>query len=109
MFQSPLGFWQARNWDPEVGSTGWDTFCAALDGKFEQSEDTEIVAYDADTDMVTIAEDLMVPVPVYNYAKYIKKVQRWFSYTTHLWLLTPLAQNFVSLCPDGQIEEVGVS
>ena len=34
----------------------------------------QAVTYDADTDMVSIAEDLMVPVPVYNYAQYIKKV-----------------------------------
>ena len=33
-----------------------------------------IVAYDAENGMVNIAAQLMVPVPVYNYAKYIKKV-----------------------------------
>lgn len=67
------------------------------------------MTYDADTDMVTIAEDLMVPVPVYNYAKYIKKVRCWSSYTMLLCVLTWLVQNFVSLCPDGQVEEVGLS
>jgi hypothetical protein len=24
------GYWQARNWDPEVSSTGWETFCDEL-------------------------------------------------------------------------------
>ncbi|TFK89724.1 peptidase S28 [Polyporus arcularius HHB13444] len=87
LIESPLGYWQARNWDPEVGSTGWDTFCAALNGKFEQEEpDMGAVSYDESTDMVIIEGDLMVPVPVYNYAKYIK-------------------DNFVSQCPDGAVEE----
>ncbi|TBU27201.1 peptidase S28 [Dichomitus squalens] len=86
LLESPLGHWQGRNWDPEVGTTGWDEFCAALDGKFVHDPDMEFVSYDEGMDMVTIAEDLMVPVPVYNYARYIK-------------------QNYVSLCPEGAVEE----
>ena len=33
-----------------------------------------VVSYDEGLNMVTIEGDLMVPVPVYNYAKYIKAV-----------------------------------
>ena len=39
-----------------------------------------IVAYDAERDMVNIAAQLMVPVPVYNYAKYIKQVNCYRCY-----------------------------
>lgn len=39
--------------------------------------DMDFVSYDDGMDMVTIAEDLMVPVPVYNYARYIKEVSRF--------------------------------
>ena len=62
-----------------MGTTGWDDFCAALDGKFSHDPDMEVVSYDESSDMVTIAGDLMVPVPVYNYARYIKQVgsMRW--------------------------------
>ncbi|PIL22459.1 hypothetical protein GSI_15147 [Ganoderma sinense ZZ0214-1] len=86
ILESPLGNWQARNWDPEVGTTGWDDFCAALDGKFVHDPDMNFVSYDEGMDMVTIAEDLTVPVPVYNYARYIK-------------------ENYVSRCPDGAVED----
>lgn len=60
-----------------MGTTGWDDFCAALDGKFVLDPDMDFVSYDDGMDMVTIAEDLMVPVPVYNYARYIKEVSRF--------------------------------
>ncbi|KAI0770214.1 peptidase S28 [Fomes fomentarius] len=88
LIESPLGFWQARNWDPEVGSKGWDQFCAALDGKFEQepSMNIDAVQYDEASDMVAVGEDLMVPLPVYNYARYIK-------------------ENFINQCPGGAVEE----
>ena len=72
--QSPLGHWQARNWDPQVGTTGWDDFCAALDGNFVADPDLEFAVYDERQKMVVLSENLMVPVPVYNYAQYIKLV-----------------------------------
>ena len=31
------------------------------------------VSYDSSSDLVTIEGDLMVPLPVYNYARYIKE------------------------------------
>jgi hypothetical protein len=30
VLQSPLGYWQAKNWDPEVGSKEFYGFCDAL-------------------------------------------------------------------------------
>ncbi|BEJ15770.1 hypothetical protein CspHIS471_0503750 [Cutaneotrichosporon sp. HIS471] len=30
VLQYPLGYWQARNWDPAVSSNGWEEFCDAL-------------------------------------------------------------------------------
>ena len=56
-----------------MGSKGWDVFCAALDGKFEESSAIGVEAYDPQTNMVAIEGDLTVPLPVYNYAQYIKK------------------------------------
>ncbi len=67
------------------------------------------VSYDESTDMVTIQGDLMVPVPVYNYAKYIKDVSSSVSLACALLVLTRLPhlprQNFVSQCPNGAVEE----
>ncbi len=46
------------------------------------------VSYDESTDMVTIEGELMVPVPVYNYAKYIKDVSSCVSLAESLLTLT---------------------
>ena len=60
-----------------MSNAGWDMFCAALDGKFEQSADVATASYDPDSDMVIVEENLMLPLPVYNYAQYIKRVRRF--------------------------------
>ncbi|KAI8971168.1 peptidase S28 [Trametes punicea] len=69
LLESPLGAWQAKVWDPEVGSTRWDEFCDFLDKPFSDPG----VAYNEELNLVMLTEDLGVPVPVYNYARYINK------------------------------------
>ncbi|KAI0354883.1 peptidase S28 [Trametes cingulata] len=86
LLESPLGAWQAKVWDPEVGSTRWDEFCAALDKPFSPWADAEVLAYEEDSGLVVVNEKLSVPLPVYNYAQYIKK-------------------NYVSQCPPGAVED----
>ncbi|KAI0291929.1 peptidase S28 [Multifurca ochricompacta] len=57
----PLGWWQSRNWDPAVGSTNFDQFCATLNG-------------DSDTARtVLLPGGLNVNVAVLNYAKWIRE------------------------------------
>ncbi|KAI0041435.1 peptidase S28 [Auriscalpium vulgare] len=68
----PLGSWQGRNWDPDVGSTDFDYFCAVLNGNAPSLND---VHHD-----ITLPGGLTVNVAVLNYAKYVK-------------------ENIVSLCP----------
>ena len=63
--QSPLGSWQAKNWDPAVGSTRFDEFCAALAQPFGGKGSEQAVA---------LPGGLEVPITVLNYANYIKKV-----------------------------------
>ncbi|KAI0365716.1 peptidase S28 [Pilatotrama ljubarskyi] len=86
LLESPLGAWQGKVWDPEVGSTRWDEFCAALDKPFSPWTESDVIAYEEDTGLVVVTEKLSVPLPVYNYAQYIKK-------------------NYVSQCPPGSIED----
>ncbi|KAI0670867.1 peptidase S28 [Trametes maxima] len=86
LLESPLGAWQAKVWDPEVGSTRFDEFCAALARPFISGDDSDTVIYDADLDLVAVTEDLSVPVPVYNYARYIK-------------------ENYVTQCTEGSVED----
>ena len=72
-FQSPLGAWQAKVWDPEVGSTEFDQFCEALDQPLHKGE-ASALAYDPVSNLVSIPGDLRVDLSVFNYAKYIKEV-----------------------------------
>ncbi|KAI0917296.1 hypothetical protein AcW2_007465 [Taiwanofungus camphoratus] len=77
LLESPLGYWQGKNWDPEVGSTGFDEFCDALsqpfvgdDGDFSGDG---LIAYDDDAKTVALPGGLNVPLTVYNYARYVKE------------------------------------
>lgn len=57
VLQSPLGAWQAQNWNPKVGSHAFQGFCdALLDGHAGSSIGL-----------------IKVPAAVVNYAKYIKE------------------------------------
>ncbi|KAL5501476.1 MGSCP1 [Sanghuangporus vaninii] len=71
VLSSPLGSWQAKNWDPEVGSDTFKRFCAALAHSFGGKSDERSIA---------LPGGLEVPITVLNYANYIKK-------------------NYVSKCP----------
>ncbi|KAI0632354.1 peptidase S28 [Trametes polyzona] len=86
VLSSPLGYWQGKVWDPEVGSTGWDEFCAALNKPFTPWGEVSAAAYDESVGLVTVDENLAIPVPVYNYARYIK-------------------EKFVSQCTGGTVED----
>ncbi|KAH9057717.1 peptidase S28 [Lactarius vividus] len=68
----PLGLWQDRNWDPAVGSTGFDQFCAVLNSDTPTVKDT--------TRTVHLPGGLNVNIGLLNYAKWIR-------------------ENVVSLCP----------
>lgn len=63
--QAPLGGWQSKNWDPEVGSTRFDEFCEALA--------KPLFGRNA-TDFLSLPGGLDVPITVYNYGNYIKEV-----------------------------------
>ncbi|PSR83862.1 hypothetical protein PHLCEN_2v5571 [Hermanssonia centrifuga] len=83
LIESPLGSWQAKNWNPEVGSTRWEEFCEALDKPIFGHPDLLLnttAFYDHDTKMVTFPGGLEVDLSVLNYARYIR-------------------ENYVSRCP----------
>ncbi|KAI0247491.1 peptidase S28 [Lactifluus subvellereus] len=68
----PLASWQDRNWDPAVGSTTFDQFCATLNGDTPTLKDTART--------VLLPGGLKVNVALLNYAKWIR-------------------ENVVALCP----------
>jgi hypothetical protein len=65
--QSPLGSWQDKNWDPAVGSTQFDDFCAALNGNTSSLADT--------TEEVPFVDGHKINIALLNYAKYIRDVR----------------------------------
>ena len=71
-----MRYWPSKVWDPQVGSTGFEEFCAALDRPLGHGDAarSSFVGYDADTEMVALPGGLNVPKVVYNYAQYIKEV-----------------------------------
>lgn len=73
--QNPLGAWQSKNWDPEVGSTSFDEFCAALTKPpFGVATASSEAPYGDRSRMMTLPGGLSLDFAVFNYAKYIKEV-----------------------------------
>ncbi|KAI9510982.1 peptidase S28 [Russula earlei] len=72
MLTYPLASWQDQNWDPAVGSTTFDDFCATLNGDTLTEEDA--------TRMAPLPAALTANVALLNYAKWIR-------------------ENVVTLCP----------
>ncbi|KAI0087965.1 peptidase S28 [Irpex rosettiformis] len=85
LVESPLGAWQAKNWDPKVGSTKFEEFCEALDKSIFNHPDLlpgtdDTAVYDPETREVTFPDGLSLDISIINYAKYIR-------------------ENYVSRCP----------
>ncbi|GJE99300.1 peptidase S28 [Phanerochaete sordida] len=86
VIESPLSSWQAKNWDPAIGSTRFDEFCEFLNKPVLGSEVNSFLAsnesaeYDPTTETVTFGNGMQVDFSLLNYAKWIK-------------------ENYVSLCP----------
>ncbi|KAF8157984.1 peptidase S28 [Crassisporium funariophilum] len=74
VLESPLGAWQAKCWDPEVGSTAFDDFCEALSSTFGkvQAESLEL-PFEHPERMVTLDGGFAVDISIINYGKWIKE------------------------------------
>ncbi|KAF8625947.1 hypothetical protein AX17_006673 [Amanita inopinata Kibby_2008] len=74
LLESPLALWQAKNWDPEVGSTGFDEFCAALNDPLGTPVTfVEHLAYGHPARMVSLPQGLRLDFSVLKYANWIRK------------------------------------
>lgn len=62
-----MGNWQAKNWDPAVGSVLFDEFCEAL---------TQPLIGDSlnDREVMINSQGLSITPGVLNYAKYVRTV-----------------------------------
>ena len=111
IWQSPLGAWQAKCWDPEVGSTVFDEFCESLDKWVIPGR---VSAADMDLPfghpkrMVSLGQDFALDIAIVNFGKWIKKV-RSPMHQSYVFLRLngchSLSQHIVSRC-DTSVEEV---
>ncbi|KAG8798043.1 hypothetical protein FRC17_007571, partial [Serendipita sp. 399] len=62
----PLGYFQGKNWDPKVGDSGFDDFCA----KLVDEDDISTLK----SEWETAAPGLPLDLAVFRYAKYIQKL-----------------------------------
>lgn len=86
----PLGFFQEKNWDEDVGNTGFEVFCAALSGY--HTGDGELMRWDADemllqpdeTNALDDPKPTAIPLDstLLNYAKYIREASVSLSVVT---------------------------
>lgn len=81
IWQSPLGAWQAKCWDPEVGSTTFDEFCESLDkwiipGRVSAADMK--LPFGHPKRMVSLGQDFALDMAVVNYGKWIKEVRSPF-------------------------------
>jgi len=68
-----LGSWQAKNWDPEVGSDEFDEFCKRINHPLSLSEDA--IGLDAD-DAIILVNAPGFDRTLLNYAAYVRTVHR---------------------------------
>ncbi|KAF9643255.1 peptidase S28 [Thelephora ganbajun] len=64
--------WQAKNWDPEIGSEEFEEFCKRINHPFDSVEDA-VGAIGADTeDVVTLVNSPGFDFTLLNYAAYVR-------------------------------------
>ncbi|KAF8827873.1 hypothetical protein HHX47_DHR4000693 [Lentinula edodes] len=81
LIESPLGSWQAKVWDPKVGSTTFDEFCVALNQPLgHKKPDVTRLEYGHPDRMVSFPGGLKVDIAIVNYGAWIKKVTAIFSH-----------------------------
>jgi hypothetical protein len=72
VLQNPLGNWQSKNWDPAVGSTGFDDFCNAINlAPNGTSGDLNALPYGTGARLVKTPAGHL-DFSLVNYANYIK-------------------------------------
>ncbi|KIK69784.1 hypothetical protein GYMLUDRAFT_34181 [Collybiopsis luxurians FD-317 M1] len=90
LVESPLGSWQAKVWDPKVGSTTFDDFCEFLSKplghKLNPEVDVAELGFGHPERMVSLPGGLKLDFAVVNYGTWIK-------------------ENIVSKCPEENTQE----
>ncbi|KAG2370312.1 serine carboxypeptidase S28-domain-containing protein [Suillus spraguei] len=73
VLEAPLGYWQAKVWDPAVGSTKFDEFCAFLDKPILGNRSLSLLPVGHEDRLVDLPGDIKLDFSILNYAQYIKE------------------------------------
>ena len=95
--QMALESWQAKNWDPAVGSNEFDEFCSRINHPFSSLEEAvEATGVDVD-DVIALASTPGFDTVLLNYATYVRTVSRFKAW---LFSCSPPTEN-PSYVPNG--------
>ncbi|KAL4062844.1 serine carboxypeptidase S28-domain-containing protein [Scleroderma citrinum] len=75
VLEIPLAYWQAKNWDPAVGSLVFDEFCEALNTPLIGPADIAELPVGHEDRLLTMPWGLKVDFSVLSYARYIRENQ----------------------------------
>ncbi|KAG1758024.1 serine carboxypeptidase S28-domain-containing protein [Suillus lakei] len=73
VLEAPLGYWQAKVWDPAVGSTKFDEFCAFLDKPILGNDSVSSLPVGHEDRLVQLPGGIKLDFSILNYAQYIKE------------------------------------
>ncbi|KAG1889287.1 serine carboxypeptidase S28-domain-containing protein [Suillus subluteus] len=73
VLEAPLGYWQAKVWDPAVGSTKFDEFCAFLDKPILGNGSILSLPVGHEDRLVHLPGGIKLDFSILNYAQYIKE------------------------------------
>lgn len=73
VLETPLGYWQAKVWDPAVGSTKFDEFCAFLDKPILGNDSVSSLPVGHEDRLIHLPGGIKLDFSILNYAQYIKE------------------------------------
>ena len=68
--------WQAKNWDPQVGSEEFDEFCKRINHSFSSFEDAVEATGVGLEDAMTLVSTPGFDFALFHYAAYVRAVSR---------------------------------
>ncbi|KIK97898.1 hypothetical protein PAXRUDRAFT_824481 [Paxillus rubicundulus Ve08.2h10] len=75
VIEGPLSAWQAKNWDPEVGSGRFDEFCEALSKPIVGAMHSAALPVGHEDRLLTLWDEHKVDFSILNYAQWIRENQ----------------------------------
>ncbi|KAF8845504.1 peptidase S28 [Paxillus ammoniavirescens] len=73
VIEGPLSAWQAKNWDPEVGSARFDEFCEALSKPIVGATHIAALPVGHEDRLLTLWDEHKIDFSILNYAQWIRE------------------------------------